>query len=96
MHQQFKNMTLEIQRTIKNRQQQRHPFTDIRLSHRKQLPMGFLDGILLQVGQNEQQAIFRTRQRAIGLRDRAITFPKIAIQGVAGKIALHCGGESGE
>ena len=56
--------------------------------------MGLLDVIELQITQNEQEAVFCTRQRAVGIRDRAITFPHIAIQRVMGEIALHRVGES--
>jgi hypothetical protein len=42
-----------------------NPLRCLGLAHPEQAPMEQLRGILLEVDQNEQQAIFRSRQRAV-------------------------------
>jgi hypothetical protein len=41
------------------------PLIGFALEHAKQAPMHHLEGVGLEVGQEEEQAIFRCRQRAI-------------------------------
>jgi hypothetical protein len=48
-----------------------NPFISVRLGHPKELSLYFLDGILFQVGQNEEQFV---RQRGQGT---IVTFHRI-------------------
>lgn len=70
-------------------EQQPNPLAHIRLTHTEELSMHVLNRILLEVGQDEQQAIGRAGQRAVGVRDRALAFAEIAIECGAVEIALH-------
>ena len=45
---------LVCQRSLQDIEQQSHPFADIGLTHTEELPMHLLDGILFEIGQNEE------------------------------------------
>jgi hypothetical protein len=77
------------QGAVEDVKQEPHPLTDIGLTHVEQLAMDLLDGVLFEIGQDEQEAIVWRRQRTVGIGDRAVTFADIAIESRAVEVALH-------
>ncbi len=51
--------------------------------------MQLLDGVLFQIGQDEQQPIRWRGQGTVGVGDRAVAFAQVAIQGGVLEVVLH-------
>jgi hypothetical protein len=64
-----------------------NPCVRIRLTHPKELSLHFLNGILLQVRQNEEQFVCECGQRAGGIATIAATRARLPIN----RAILHVG-----
>ena len=63
-----------------------HPVVRLRLAHPEQTPMERLQGMLLEVDQNEQQTICRCRQGAVLIGRVSARLPAPAMKGPCGHV----------
>lgn len=67
-----------------------HPLRRLGLAHTEQTPMEHLNGILLEIDQNEQESIFRCGQWAVLLGRILPRLPLPPMQGPCGHVAQEC------
>jgi len=67
-----------------------NPLCRLRLAHTEQAPMQQLRGVLLEVDQDEQQAVFRCWQRTVLLCGIAARLPMPALQGPISHVVQEC------
>jgi hypothetical protein len=66
------------------------PLVGLALAHAEQAPVHHLERISLEVDQNEEQAIFRGRERTVLIYREPAGDPRLPIEARRGEMRLEC------